>query len=99
MSVSSNESALQLRRIRVEDGIDRVRVRGLKTGVLLEAIPDAILRVDGVVDLHNDQVFAVAVVERGLALAGTAIAVCAELASDVYGIPMSKPPLIPMDCW
>jgi len=36
----------------------------LQAGILLEAVPDAIVCIDGVVDLDDDQIFAVAVVHR-----------------------------------
>jgi hypothetical protein len=62
--VAEHQRPLRLRRIRVEDGVDGVGVGGLQAGVLLEAVPDAVVRVDGVVDLDHDQVFAVAVVHR-----------------------------------
>ena len=75
MRVAGHQSALRLRRVRIEDRIDRVGVRGLQPRVLLEPVPDVLLRVDGVVDLDHDQVFAVAVVQRFLALVGAAAAV------------------------
>ena len=56
-------------------GLMRVGVGGLQAGVLLEAVPDAVVRVDGVVDLEDDQVLAVAVVQRLGALVGAAGAV------------------------
>jgi len=40
--------------------------------ILLEAVPDAVGRVDGVVDLEDDEVFAVGVVHRLRTLVGAA---------------------------
>ena len=62
--------------------IDGIGVRRLKPSVLLEPIPDAVAGVDRVVDLHHDEVFAVAVVQRSLPLASAAIAICTKRASD-----------------
>ena len=76
MRVTDDECALRLRRIGIEDRIDRIGVGRLKPGVLLKAVPDAVLRIDGVIDLHHDEVFAVAVVERGLSLVRAAVAIC-----------------------
>ena len=75
MRVAGDQRALRLRRVGVEDGIDRVGVGRLQAGVLLEAVPDAVVRVDGVVDLEDDEVLAVAVVHRLRALVGAAGAV------------------------
>ena len=62
--VPEHQRPLRLRRIRVEDRIDRIGVCRLQAGILLEAVPDAIVCIDGVVDLDDDQIFAVAVVHR-----------------------------------
>ena len=75
MRVAEHKRPLRLRRIRVEDRIDRIGVRGLQAGVLLEAIPDAVVRVDRVVDLDHDQILAVAVVQRLRALVGATRAI------------------------
>ncbi len=73
--VAHNQRALWLRRIGVKDGVDRIRPFRLQARILLKAVPDAVVGVDGVVDLHHDQVLAVAVVQRPLLLGCTAAAV------------------------
>ena len=72
VGVAGDQRALRLRRVGVEDRIDGVGVCGLQAGILLEAVPDAVVRVDGVVDLEDDEVFAVGVVHRLRALVGAA---------------------------
>ena len=73
--VAHNQRALRLRRIGVEDGVDGVCPFRLQARVLLKAIPDAVFGVDGVIDLHHDQVLAIAVVQRPLLLGCAAVAV------------------------
>ena len=62
--VAHHQRPLRLRRVRVEDRVDRIGVRSLQSGVLLEPVPDAVFRIDRVVDLEHDQILAVAVVQR-----------------------------------
>ncbi len=73
--VTGHQRALRLRRIGVEDRIDGIGVGGLQAGVLLKAVPDGVVGADGVIDLDDDQIFAVAVLKRLLALVGAAAAV------------------------
>src|SRR5271163_252032 len=64
VGVANDSGPLRLRRVCVEDGIDRIRVGGLQTRILLKLAPDAVLRIDGVIDLEDQQILTIAVVER-----------------------------------
>ena len=75
MRVTRHQRALRLRRIRIEHRIDRIGVCGLQARVLLKPVPDAVVAIDGVVDLHHNQILAVAVVQRLLALVGAAASI------------------------
>ena len=71
--VARNQRALRLRRIGVEDGVDGICPFRLQARVLLKAVPGAVFGVDGVIDLHHDQVLAVAVAQRPLLLGRAAV--------------------------
>ena len=73
--VADNQCALRLRRIGIEDGVDRVCPFRLQARVLLKAVPDAVFGVDGVIDLHHDQVLGVAVVQGLLPLSRASAAI------------------------
>ena len=73
MRVACHQRPLRLGRIGIEDRVDGIGVRGLQPGILLKAVPDAIVGVDRLIDLDHDQVFAVVVVKRLLPLVGAAI--------------------------
>jgi hypothetical protein len=75
MRVTHDQGALRLRRIGIEDGVDRIGPFCLQAGILLEAIPHAVLGVDCVVNLQHDQVLAVVVIQGSLLLRCTATAV------------------------
>ena len=53
----------------------------LQARVPLEAVPDAVFGVDGVIDLDHDQVLAIAVVQRPLLLGCAAVSVGSKRAS------------------
>jgi hypothetical protein len=91
MRIAEHKSTLRLRGIGVEDWIDRVGVRSLQAGVLLKAIPDAVLLAEGVVDLDDDQILAVLVVQGLCTFVGTTRAV-----ERVRCIPGSTTPFRPM---
>ena len=85
--IAGDQRPLRLRRVGVEDRVDRVGVGRLQAGVLLEAVPDAVVCIDGVVDLEHDKVFAVGVVQRLRALvgaAGTIEKMCCGLRAGQY---------------
>ena len=64
MGVAEYKGPLRLRRVGVEHGIDAVGVGSLQSRVLLKAVPDAVVRTDGVVYLDHYQIFAIAVIQR-----------------------------------
>src|SRR6516225_2505849 len=75
MRIGRGEGRQRLRRDRVEERIDRVRIRGLQSGIGLEAVPSRISLVDVVVDASRLHLFVI-VAGMGDALAvGAAIAV------------------------
>ena len=61
MGVANSQCVLRLRRVGIEDGVDRIGIGGLQARVPLEAIPYAVVGVDGVIDLDDDEIFRVAV--------------------------------------
>ena len=75
MRVTHDQRSLWLRRESVEDGIDGIGKGGLQAGILLEAVPDVVVGIDGVIDLDHDEVFGVDVIQRFLALVGAAAAI------------------------
>ena len=79
MRVTDDQGALRLRRVGVENRVDRICPFRLQARILLEAIPDAVFGIDRVIDLQHDEVLSIAVVQRPLlqARAAAAIEQCA----------------------
>ncbi len=80
--VAGHQCSLRLRRVSIEDGIDRIGIRSLESGVLLKPIPHAVLRIERVIDLDHHKVFAVRVVQRSLTLVRASVAIRAQGTAD-----------------
>ena len=75
MRITHDKGSLRLRRKSVKDRVDRISPFSLQAGILLEAIPDAVFGIDGLIDLQHHEILTVAIVQRPLPLGRAAIAI------------------------